>query len=143
MKRDIIDTNSCHIICSTDFINPNGIYKLLVKCAPKFFFLNEIIVKPVLSGHSKKTPPPPPKKKGFQDQSLLNSDQKYCRMLILQYFLPALIYQMAFKPLFCLFLSGHLRQVSHYTVIHENPDFVVSKQCLSTVLYDSILLPQL
>ena len=31
---------------------------------------------------------------------------------ILQYFRPALSYHMALRPLFCLFLSGHLRQVS-------------------------------
>ena len=54
-------------------------------------------------------------KKGFQDQQLLNADQKYCSLFlwsILQYFLPALSYQMALKPLFCLFLSSRLRQVS-------------------------------
>ena len=42
---------------------------------------------------------------------------KYCRMLpwsILQYFWPALSYHMAFRPLFCLFLSGRLRRFSLY-----------------------------
>ena len=73
------------------------------------------VVKTCLkSGHSK------------EDQNLrftrriimLNADQKYCRMLhgiILQYFWPALRYHMVFKPLFYLFLSGHLRQVSLYS----------------------------
>ena len=42
------------------------------------------LVKPVLSGHSKRTP-----KIGFQYRISLNAGQKYCRMLswsILQYF---------------------------------------------------------
>ena len=34
--------------------------------------------------------------------------------IILQYVLPALRYHMALRPLFRLFLSGHLRQVSMY-----------------------------
>ena len=67
-------------------------------------------VKPVLSGHSKK-------KIGFQYQLLLNAGQKYCRMLqesILQYFCPSLSYRLSLRPLFCLFLSGCLRQVVLY-----------------------------
>ena len=54
---------------------------------------------------------------GFQYRFLLNAGQKYCRMLqesILQYFQPSLSYHLSFKPLFCLFLSGHLRQVLLY-----------------------------
>ena len=54
---------------------------------------------------------------GFQDQLLLNADQKYCRMrqgehsailltFILQYFQPSLSYHLSLRPLFCLFLSG-------------------------------------
>ena len=57
------------------------------------------------------------KKIGFQERYSLNAGQKYCRMLpwsILQYFWPALRYHMAFKPLFCLFLSGRFRPVSQY-----------------------------
>ena len=45
---------------------------------------------------------------------MLNADQKYCRMLqesILQYFRPSLSYHLSLSPLFCLFLSGRLRQV--------------------------------
>ena len=38
---------------------------------------------------------------------------------ILQYFWPALRYHMAFRPLFCLFLSGHFRQVSLYICVWE------------------------
>ena len=33
---------------------------------------------------------------------------------ILQYFQPALSYHLSLRPLFCLFLIGHLRQVSLY-----------------------------
>ena len=68
-----------------------------------------ITVKPVLSSHSKKRP-----KIGFQDRLSLNAGQKYCRMLqesILQYFLPALSDNRSLRPLFCPFLSGHLRPV--------------------------------
>ena len=46
---------------------------------------------------------------GFQDQLSLNAGQKYCRMLqggILQYFRPALSYNLSLRSLFCLFLSG-------------------------------------
>ena len=51
---------------------------------------------------------------GFQDQLSLKAGQKYCRMLswsILQYFQPSLSYHLSLRPLFCLFLSGCLRQV--------------------------------
>ena len=73
----------------------------------------------------------------FQDQLSLNAGQKYCRMLpgehseilstcielsngfktfVLSFFefRPALSYHMVLRPLFCLFLSGRLRQVSLY-----------------------------
>ena len=51
---------------------------------------------------------------GFQDRLSLNAGQKYCRMLqesILQYFRPSLSYHMPLRSLFCLFVSGPLRQV--------------------------------
>ena len=51
---------------------------------------------------------------GFQERLSLNAGQKYCRMLqesILQFFLTSLSYYLSLKPLFCLFLSGRLRQV--------------------------------
>ena len=53
----------------------------------------------------------------FQDRLSLNAGQKYCRMLqesILQYFQPSLSYHLPYRPLFCLFLSGLLRQVLLY-----------------------------
>ena len=53
----------------------------------------------------------------FQDRISLNAGQKYCRMLkesILQYFRPSLSYHLFLRPLFCLFLSGCLRQVLLY-----------------------------
>ena len=56
-------------------------------------------------------------KLGFQDQLSLIAVQKYCRMLqesILQYFWHALSYHLSLRPLFCLFLSGCLRQVFLY-----------------------------
>ena len=51
---------------------------------------------------------------GFQDRLLLNAGRKCCRMLqesILQYFRPSLSYHLTLRSLFCLFLSGRLRQV--------------------------------
>ena len=73
---------------------------------------------------------------GFQEQLSLNAGRKYCRMLIyyslslsiyhplilsiyhplsiLQYFRPLLIYHLSLRSLFCLFLSGRLRQVLLY-----------------------------
>ena len=51
----------------------------------------------------------------FKDRLSLNAGQKYCRMLqesILQYFRTSLSYHLSLRPLFCLFLSGRLRQVS-------------------------------
>ena len=40
---------------------------------------------------------------GFQDRLSLNAGHKYCRMSILQYFLPSLSYHLSLRPLFCLF----------------------------------------
>ena len=54
---------------------------------------------------------------GFQDRFSLNADRKYCRMLqesILQNFRPSLNYLLSLRLLFCLFLSGRLRQVLLY-----------------------------
>ena len=66
--------------------------------------LNVFTVKPI----SKRL------KIGFQDQSLLNAGQKFCRMLILQYFQPSLSYHLSSRSLFCLFLSGRL---DRFTII--------------------------
>ena len=46
----------------------------------------------------------------FQDRLSLNAGQKYCKNALLQYFRPSL----SNHPLFCLFLSGSLRQVLLY-----------------------------
>ena len=58
-------------------------------------------VKPVLSGHSERRP-----NIGFQDRLSLNASQKYFR--------PSLSYHLQLRPLFCLFLSGRLKQVLLY-----------------------------
>ena len=55
----------------------------------------------------------------FQNWQSLNVGQKYSKMLqrsILQYFWPALSYHLSLRPLFFLFLSGHLRQVLLYLI---------------------------
>ena len=54
-------------------------------------------------------------KVGFQYRLSLNAGQKYGS--ILQYFRPSLSYHLSLRYLFCLFLSGRLRQV--YTVHHQ------------------------
>ena len=50
----------------------------------------------------------------FSRPIIANAGQKYFKMLqesILQYFRPSLSYHLSLRPLFCLFLSGRLRQV--------------------------------
>ena len=71
--------------------------------------LLEYAVEPDLNGHSKRRP-----KIRFKDRLSLNAGQKYSRMLqesILQYLGHSLSYHLVLRPLFCLFLSGRLRQV--------------------------------
>ena len=112
-----------HVVCVTMWyieIHRNwflrSILKFLVFLGLTFlldFFIavttTENTVKAVLSNHSKV------KKKtkiGFQDWLSLNAGQKYCS--ILQYFWPSLSYHLSLRSLFCLFLSGCLRQVLLY-----------------------------
>ena len=52
---------------------------------------------------------------GFQDQLSLNTGQKHWNP-------PALSYHMALRPLFCLFLSGRLKQVSLYSSCFYFPE---------------------
>ena len=61
---------------------------------------------------------------GFQDKLTLNRGQKYCRMLqkgsTLKYFRPSLRYNLSLRLLFCLILSGRLRQVLLYKICHRS-----------------------
>ena len=72
-----------------------------------------ITVKPVLRGHSNRTP-----KIGFQHRLYrlmqVKSIAKCSKGSILQCFRPSLSYHFPLRPLFCLFLSGSLRQVLLY-----------------------------
>ena len=74
-------------------------------------------VKPVLSSNSKRRP-----KNVFQKRILLNAGQKYCRMLqgehsaIFSTFIKLPFAIKTFQALFCLLLSGRLRQVSIFSV---------------------------
>ena len=71
-------------------------------------------VKPVLSSHSKKT-----KKLVFKTEyclMLVKSIAECSKGSILQYFRPSLGYHLPLRQLFCLFLSGRLRQVLLYFV---------------------------
>ena len=75
-------------------------------------YLTVDTVKPVLNGHSIIRT-----KIGLQNRLSLNAVQAYCKMLqesILQYFRPSLSYHLSLRLLFCLFLSGRLRQVLLY-----------------------------
>ena len=70
-------------------------------------------VKPILSGHSKRR-----QKLIFKtDYHLLQvkSIAECSKMSILQYFRPSLSYHLSLRSLFCIFLSGRLRQV--FTVL--------------------------
>ena len=64
------------------------------------------------------------KTKSWFSRLSLNAGQKYCRMLevnILQYFQPSLSYRLSSRLLFCLFLSGCLRQaLLQYLYSEEN-----------------------
>ena len=82
------------------------------------------IVKPVLSGHSKRTP-----KIGLDDRLSLNAGQKYCRMLFLAFIkLPFVIktfvlsiFEWPLKTGFTVFLSVRLSQVSLYQYVMHCP----------------------
>ena len=87
-------------------------------------------VKPVLSGHSKRTP-----KNGFQYQLSLilmkvKSIAECSNRSILQYFRPALSYHLSLRPLFCLFLSGRLRQVLLYNYCRGSVSGRLKKQSI-------------
>ena len=69
-------------------------------------------VKPVLNGHSQKDP-----KLVFKTNYRLmqvKSIAECTKGSILQYFRHSLSYHLSLRPLFCLFFSGHLRQVLLY-----------------------------
>ena len=51
---------------------------------------------------------------GFQDQLSPIAGQNYCRMEHSAILLTCISNHMSLRPLFCLFLSGRLRQVSLY-----------------------------
>ena len=74
--------------------------------------VNNITVKPVLRGLSKRRP-----KLVFKiDYCLMQvkSIAECSKGSILQYFPPSLSYHLPLRPLFCLFLSGHSRLVLLY-----------------------------
>ena len=76
---------------------------------------NIVTVKPVLCCHSKRTP------KLFFNTDIhlmqVKSIAECSKVSILQYFRPSLSYQFTLRPLFCLFLSGCLRQFLLYIII--------------------------
>ena len=75
-------------------------------------------VKPVLSGHSNRTP-----KLVFNTNYRLmqvKSIAECSKGSILQYFWPSSSYHLSLRSLFCLFLSGRLRQVLLYSVLWKS-----------------------
>ena len=77
-------------------------------------------VNSVLSSHTQKRRP----KIGFQDRLCLmqvKSIAECSKGSILQYFGPSLSYHMSLRPLFCLFLSGHLRYNKFLNLTHSLP----------------------
>ena len=102
----------------------HGLYcvRLSVSKAQFIWPAHEILVlltysKTVLSGHSKKRP----KLVIKTDYRLRNAGQSIAECYkgsILQYFRPSFSYHLSLRSLFCLFLSGHLRQAYLYEQIH-------------------------
>ena len=90
--------------------------QVLYQLSGEHFLGEGITVNPVLSDHFKRT-----------QKMVCNTD--YCLMQvksiaesILQYFRPSLSYHLPLRPLFCIFLSGRLRQVLLYLPIFpSNP----------------------
>ena len=81
----------------------------MLGCNPKIVGVLKYTVKPVSSSHSQKD-----RKWGIKTNYRLmqvKSIAECTKGSILQYFRPALSYHMALRPLFCVFLSGRLRQV--------------------------------
>ena len=64
----------------------------------------------------------------------LNAGQKYCS--ILHYFRPTLSYHLSLRPLFCLFLSGRLRQVLLYLL--ETSGQIVTKVIMHSEVFHGI-----
>ena len=121
---------SCQMSGFMNLVHPWLI--VLFFCSYLTLFL-PITVKPVISSHSKRRP-----KGGFQDQLWLNAGQKYCRMLqerILQYIRPSLTYHLSLRPLFCLFLSGRLKQTLLYNnfAMLINLKYTLWKPILQTI----------
>ena len=86
---------------------------------------DSVKLKLIISGHSKRRP-----KMVFKtDYSLMwvNSIAECSKGSILQYFRTALSYHLSLRSLFCLFLSGLLRQVLLYYLfipVHEILEFI-------------------
>ena len=91
------------------------------------FLLCLFTVKPVSSGHSKSRP-----KLVFKTDYRLMQVKRFAECSkgsILQYFPPSLSYHLPLRPLFCLFLSGCLRQVFLYLKTYQH--HVASQDSLS------------
>ena len=119
MKNKNLATNSDWVLTSCEYLSPWPAEKYYpfrrLRWYMQLWFTVHIsmyTVKPVLSGHSKRRP-----KIGFQTHLSLNAGQSIAECSkgsILQYYWPSLSYHLSLRSLFCLFLSGRLRQVLLY-----------------------------
>ena len=88
--------------------------------------------KTIKSGHSKIRP-----KICLSRPIITQCSQKYCRMFqgsILQYFRCSSSYNLSLRPLFCLFLSGRLRQVLLY-VTKQGPTTKKNPHTMGASIY--------
>ena len=123
-RSDCFQGNSLMVVCNISYLKTLADKRIEDKVSHGRNEKGSGTVKPVLSGHSKRRT-----KIGFQDRLSLNAGLKYCRMLqesILQYFRPSLSYHLSLRPLFWLFMSGRLRQVLLYILMHISFTYLAS-----------------
>ena len=101
--------------------------KFILRLSPTWCYYNyyeALYSKTCLKGHSQKD-----QKWVFKTNYRLmqvKSIAECSKGSILQYFRPALKYNLALRPLFCLYLSGRLRPVSLYHVSDSPTDRIAS-----------------
>ena len=72
------------------------------------------------------------------DRLSLNAGQTYCRMLQGQYFRPSLSDHLSLRSLFCLLLSGRIRQVLLYITVMEI-NFIIGNYTFNFCAYSQFL----
>ena len=113
MSTSLLDTETSRKYCLTEHLeNEVPLSAIIMSIQSGALKYKENTAKPVLSVHSKRTP-----------TFFFNTNYRLMQVKsiaecsigsILQYFQPSLSYHFPLRPLFCLFLSDHLRQISLY-----------------------------